>query len=696
MDLIATDMTALTRPDFPAAAGICLVLQSNRFMSTAVLDGDVASLPQRAKETVMPPSYAAASGLPEWTASWWTGREAELHAALDVASTAAPHLQDLALFLIPRLPHQVRASSSIKGESEHAFSRLLPLAEALTHRWISFNSKQWLNTISADVDHADWKAPLLDLVANRGLPIPFMTVQSPWKGTAHIVWLLEHPILKKCAKQLRLRKGISRGLTLAFDACSRFGNALQKNPWHLSPDPVAADREIPCGDPEGWAAYLRAAAGTTYHTRALGLATVSGRDLLMPLLDLATDSKVTLLGPRVGQADTGSHHVPLATIGDDGEHPKGTRLFHRAARTVRRACTGNAVRILQIVERTAIAMNSPADRAAIEAISSSITVWMNSEWLGPLDGKPGIRDWTGGRNVDFGVMTGEAADKGGEALDAWRELSKAEKQRAGAVRSNAKRTAKVDGAIRAAIGAMLREGVKLSQRAVAARSGLSESTVHRRWKSLDMASMEAGEDPEDGTIRPSGKSISFPICPSATPASLAKDANTAIRNRLAAERPVILDYESQAARLLRRGADMEMVKPLQKDASRPLRAAYGNACRAERNLHRRILGRQARERALVTALERQNWHEAHRDDETAWQARLAALITRREEVVASYAGRTSVAESMDLMYSSIIKAEWRARRRARGEPEPIAMKARRRNTGSWHPGPDVIDLAIPW
>ncbi|WP_043833291.1 replication initiation protein [Muricoccus aerilatus] len=332
----------------------------------------------------MPPEHAAAFGLPEWTASWWIGREGELHAALNVAGAAAPHLRDLALLLLPRLPHQVRASSSIKGEGEHEFSRLLPLAEALSHRWTSFNGEHWLNVITADVDHADWRTTLLDLVANRGLPMPLMTVQSPWKGTVHIVWLFERPIWKKCGKQLRFRKGISRALTLAFSACSRFGNALQKNPWHNAPEVVAADPDLPCGDPTGWMAYQEAATGTTYHTQVMGLGTVSGKDLLLPLIDLATESRVTLIEPRIGQAGTDGRYVTLAAIGEEGEQPRGTRLFHRAARTVCRAFTGDAGRILQIVERTAIAMNSPADRQAIEAISSSITTWMNTRWLGPL------------------------------------------------------------------------------------------------------------------------------------------------------------------------------------------------------------------------------------------------------------------------------------------------------------------------
>ncbi|WP_043833289.1 hypothetical protein [Muricoccus aerilatus] len=293
-------------------------------------------------------------------------------------------------------------------------------------------------------------------------------------------------------------------------------------------------------------------------------------------------------------------------------------------------------------------------------------------------------------------MTGEAADKGGEALDAWRELSTTEKQRAGAIRSNARRTAKVDNAIKTAIGAMLREGIRLTQKAVAERSGLSHSTVHRRWKSLDMAAMEAKEDSDDGLIRPSGRTVlSSPGLP-VTPYSVAKEVNGVVRERLAAERMAILGYEEQAVRLLRRSATMEAVKPVQADASKPLLAAYQTACRAERDLVRRILGREARERAVLSAVARRNWHDAHLEDEEAWRVRLADLITRREKVVEDYAERPSAAARMELMYNSIIKAEWRARRRARGEPEPVTIRTRRRTAGSWHLGPDAIDLAVPW
>lgn len=693
---------AVQPPCLAAVANACTPLLPTRDVNGVARQPsrDRAHRPARKRTSpFLPADRAASFGLPAWTASWWHGHEGELQAALEVAYVAAPHLRAAALFLLPRLPCLVRASSTIKGagEGEREFSRLLPLAEALTHQWVSFNGPHWLNTFTADIDHADWRSTLLDMVANRGLPMPLMTVQSAWKGSVHLVWALERPLWKKCAKQTRLRKGISRGLVLTFGACSRFSNGLQKNPWHRSSQQVTRDTAIPCGDQVGWDAYQAAATGTTYHTEVMQAGTVTGKGLLLPLLDVAAERGVMLLSPKVGAVAEGGRHIPLAPIlGDAEEQPRGKRLFYCAARTVRRACTGDRGRILQITERTALALGSPADRRAIEAISSSIADWMNTQWWGPLDGKPGMQSLTGGRNVDFGVMTGEAADKGGEALEAWRQLSQLEKRQAAAARSNVQRTAKADKAIRATIGVMLREGLKLTQKAVAQRSGISHSTVHRRWHSLDLSAIREEEELPDSLIRSWGSPGSSSPVVLVTPSAIAKTANESVKARRVAEQKALARYKSQAVRLMRPGAMMEEVAAITASASEALHAAYQSARIAERDLLRRIEAREARERAKLAAIVRHGWHAEHRDDDEAWQARLADLITRCERAVEALADRPQTARKMEMMFASVIRAEWRARRLARGEKVPAVVRTRRRLVGPWHPYPDEYDLLIPW
>jgi DNA-binding transcriptional regulator YiaG len=698
--LTLDDTSAFARRCLAASVDMCATASATMALGDVGhrLSDETATRPAKGVSvTLLAPDRAAAFGLPAWTASWWKEHETELQAALAVANVAAPHLRELALFLLPRLPRLVRASSTIKGMGEQEYSRLLPLAEALGHRWMAFNGKRWMNTITADVDHASWQSALFDMVAQGALPKPLAIVVSPWKGSAHLIWAFERPLRRGCPQQMRLRKGLSRGLVLAFGACSRFSNTLQKNPWHRSSTLVAPETDVPCGDPAGWESYQAAGTGLTYHTTVMRTATVSGRDLLLPLLDHATGHGVMLLGPRIGQEAQGGRHIPLSPVSEeDGARPQGSRLFHCAARTVRRACTGDAERILRIVERTAVGLGSPADRGAIEAISASITRWMNSHWWGPLDGRPGLHDGVGAKQVDFGVMTGEAADKGGEALEAWRKMPKIEKRQMAAARTNALRTARVDEAIRVAVRTMLREGLRLTQKAVAQRAGVSAATVHRRWHSLDLSGGGEGDESSDGIIRPCGTSISSSHATPVTLSMMTKAHPETLRNRGVAERQAIRIYEEQAVRLRQRGAMTEEVVPVGPEASKEVRDAYRNARMAQADLLRRVRAREGRVRAQAAARERQAWHEAHKEDDGAWQARLAGLIIQRERAVEAFADWRRTGLMMEMMFNSIIKAEYRARRRARGEPEAVIVRRRRQPMEQGFPGPDEIDLAISW
>lgn len=638
--------------------------------------------------------------LPEWTATWWKGHEADLLAALEVASMAAPHLREFARFLLPRLPRRVQASSTIKGGGPRASSRSMPLAEALAHQWMAFNAPGYVNCETADIDHANWKHRLHELVTRGGLPIPMAAVQSPWKGSVHLVWVYKEPFSRRSRAQMRMRRGIKRGLVVAFDACPRFANVLQKNPFYIAPVLVEAE-DGPCGDPEGWAAYQAAATGLTYHTSVMRLEPVPGGALLMPLLDVATEHGLMLLSPKLDGRENTRRHIPLALPNASREDdPRGSRLFHASARLVRRACTGDAEQILRFVERSALSLGSPADHRAMEGIARSIAAWMQAEWWGPLDGKPGKRGGGKVRQVDHGVMTSEAADRGKGGLDAWRMLSTTERRQAAAERSNTLQTSRTDTAIREGIAALVRDGCKLTQTGLAAKSGLSRRTIVNRWRSLDLReggeNEGSAEDAQDGLISLGGSSAPPPSCPLLTPAVMAKEVADAFRDRRAADRTAIRFYKAQASRLLLHGAALEPVLPVERDASAPVRVAQEEAVRAASDLQRRIAARRQAECSKIRREARTAWHNENLGNDAAWRKRLSEIEGRRDKAMEELARRPQKLEECFLSFSAVIRAEHRAWRQARGESEPqrVINGSRPRTLVMW--GPDAIDLAVPW
>ncbi|MHB0664535.1 hypothetical protein, partial [Roseomonas mucosa] len=625
----------------------------------------------------------------------------ELASALCAANAAAPHLRPLAELLIPRLPRGVLASSTIKGEGERASSRVVRLAEALGHRWISTNSDAWTNTITVDIEHARWRPRLAEFIAMGG-PEPLEITASPWKGSAHITWLYDRPVRHADPEQARVAKGVKRGLVAFFEADPRFANRLRKNPWHRAKQLVTPDADLPCGDPELWEAYLAADTGLTYHTEIVSLRAVPLLDLLRPLMPWATERKLALLVPKPPKPDEARRPrivVPGAVQGD----AKGSRLFHASARAVRRACTGDATVIRGIVERTAAALRSPAAAGQISTVASNITRWMNEKWWGPLDGRPGTKPGVGRRSVDAGAMTGEAADAGPAALAEWRASTVREKRQAAGQRSRARVADQNDEDIRQALADLRAAGERITQATVAARSGVSLPTVKRRWNVLDAVPGGQAQKVSHGLIRPCAprRGAAPPAQPGLpetnnsscflTPAMVARQARAAAK----ADKVACAAYAEQAARMLRPGAATEPVFPPQPGASPRLREAHAAALAAQATARRRAEDRRRRAQAAERARERAEWHAAHARDEVAWQARLAELASRRAAAVERAlwdGGESERLERIELVFASVFAAEHRARGGALGQP----VRSRTRSAPRRERGPDLIDMAIPW
>lgn len=617
--------------------------------------------------------------LPTHAGAWWKGHEAELQSALLVANRAAPHLARLAYMLLPRLPRRVLASSSIKGQAERASSRIMPLAEALAQQWMALNGRDYINVETGDFDEPlTWRSSLAGMVNQHGMPMPAAMVASPWKGTVHLLWVYDAPIAKRSEAAVRLRRGIKRGLIM-LGGCPRFGNALQKNPWHVAAGQIAPECGTACGDPAIWTSYCAERTGLTYHTEVLALRTVQGRELFRPLAAAATARKITLLERRTREGS--ARHIPVG-VQDGTADRRGSRLFHAAARTVRRACTGDAGQIHDLVVRTAAWLSSPATPGEIAKVANSITVWMNSKWRGPLNGRLGSRHGSGSRPIDAGVMRGEAADRGPRGLAAWKELSLQDKRRAAAGRTNANRVRRSDEAIRDAVAALIRGDEDVTQAAVAREAGVSLSTVQRRWKSLQVVQDRPTENPSHGLIRlcaaPPTRTGSISHTTSARPTGdLAKEIRASRAEGRRTDRQVVRQYRAQAVRLRRRGAQDEVVPPLPPGARASVRAAHADVVKAQHDLRRRIAGRQQRERHCRAAEERAAWHAAHVGDEQAWTERLRDLGKRRDDAVHDAKVRGKDPARIEVMFGSMFAAEYRAYRRARGEPERVVREDRR-------------------
>ena len=433
-------------------------------------------------------------------APWHAQNPQGLANALMRAREAAPHLDDLAEFLLPRLPRGVLCSSTIKDAipGQKSSSQVRPLEFALGHQWMAFNCEKWTNAETADCDDADWDERL-DELTRMGLPAPLFIAVSPWKGSAHLAWAYDRPVNNEDPRQTRLRRGVKRGLAVAFGADPRFANRLQKNPWHLRPGPIQPGPGRP-GNVLLWESYELSQPRTTYHT------IVSQEPQAVPLLDLfrplaayAADRGIRLLQPTEGATRRVFVRVPTPAA----PAPLGSRLFHAARVRVYRACTADADTIRGIVQRMAAEMGSPAQAADVDGITASVRTFMLERWTGPLDGRSGQR---GTRDIDHGVMTREAQADGCAAE--WDAMSVTDKRVAAALRSAARSKGSHDDAVQKAAEDQVADGLPLTKAAIAARSGASLSTVQRRWKLLSIAPANRSNGPNP--LLPSGTGATAP------------------------------------------------------------------------------------------------------------------------------------------------------------------------------------------
>ena len=638
-------------------------------------------------------------------ASWHAQNPQNLANALMRAREVAPHLSELAAFLLPRLPRGVLCSSTIKGAGDVAFSRVMHLEGALSHRWLSFNTSEWTNTETVDCDHAQWRDRLSAMQA-RGLPPPAFVVASPFKGTAHLVWVYDQPFEKLSPGQLRVRKGIQRGLALALNGCTRFSNRLQKNPWHVRDDgamPVGGEPGDPAqpGDLVTWAAYRERGAPTTYHTEIHRLRTVTAQELLTPLLAYADADLegVHLLSPRPTAPRPGA--VPVVIPGV--VQPERNDFFLACAQATHRARTANPVTIRAIVSRTSQAWGRAISEASQAEIVGSISHWMTTKWRGPLDGHGDARP--GKKPIDARVMTGEAADLGPAALAEWKAATVTERRQAAARRSAAHNQNRTRTAVLDALRKLADEGTAVTLATLAERAGVSLRSVKALAGTLEVPLHGGGQKVQNGLIclcaprrgvrapakpgAPQGESL----LPVVLLGEVVRLLRVGARQAERAEAVTVAEYAAAVARMTRPGALVETLRPLTSTSLR-VRHAYSGAAAAQATAQRRADDRRRRAASRVRAEEREAWHQEHARDKDAWTNRIAVIQEDKLLAVGRVllSGQSdTVVEAIHMMYFSILAAEHRARDRALGLPPPWKPK-RRKLTAEEEAELD----AIPW
>lgn len=517
---------------------------------------------------------------------------AALDALLCDFAREMPDRAHIADFLLPRIGKYVLCSDTLK--TEDAASARLPLHEAVRCRWISLNSRHWINAVTVDCDHSSWREELRAL-SDQGEPDPTFVTWNPSTDHAQVTWVLPIGARRSNARQMRLLDGVRARLTAALSGDSQFKNWLIRNPLH-------PDNSVLWFSPQ--AVELSA--------------------LLGPLVDWCDEGE-HVLPPRVSAQHEGRKPsiAAIPTGLHDVAGPKGSRVFELGAAMVRRLRTSDRATIRATLDQVASDLKSPITARQLDGMAGRIARWMAKQ------------PWATGRpvnglerpDIDHGAMTREARDRG--MLDAWIRTPRATKLPLAAERTNQLRKGKTRAAILTGVDALARSGQAITQAALAHASGLTVRTIRRAWTD---GSMFAGQE----------DTRSYPFCAALPPPEYGTPPLTLARlaarsqaraKRLEEDARIIAAYDEAAARMTKRGGKPEKVPPRGPDASPAVVDAHQNALAARRDAMRRQEARQERkemaERSEARKRNFRAWADA--EDPLAFQTFYRAEVERWEE-----------------------------------------------------------------
>jgi hypothetical protein len=359
---------------------------------------------------------------------------------------------------MPGLP---LASDTLKSGSPH--SELIPLREALGMGWISFGTESMGNTVTVDMDHAEW-LDRLDRLPAYHCPLPNMIVIDPWTGKAHATWILKDPVrtgeddLKKPRNLLQL---VRRGLTAMLKGDPAYSGRLTKNPWATgSPLRKGGSPALP----SIWLAHMASKTKLRYHTITPNKEPVALSAVRDAVLAFAEDEDID---PQTWFS------WGYREASEEVESERGKRLFDCARKRVYKlyqsggsAAAKDVNVVLGIVQEGAARIGSPASPRHMSQIARSIVQFMRKKYGRAAKAKP--------------EAVNRAPKVGPMGLDP--QLPLATKQRMAARHSAMVRANRTRERVLEAATDLTMEGIEPVRALIGKRTGLGRKAVASYWQ----------------------------------------------------------------------------------------------------------------------------------------------------------------------------------------------------------------------
>lgn len=372
--------------------------------------------------------------------------------AMMQARASASHLAPLIDFLVPWLPRRPLASANIRSVAvRDRYADPMLLDDAVTMPWLAFDGTDARNVIAIDVDHADGP-DRTEALAAYGLPRPTLVI-DPWSGRSHAVWRLATPVLTGEGARLGPQKLLHVAgsmLAAAMGGTLMPPRALLKSPWGLLEN--LQGHRLRRGDvpamPSLWEAYNASGTSLMWHTVPGDLRPVELREIVAALADdyaAAMPAPVRRWHKQRGEPSALGRNSALFDL---------TRwwAYDRIERD------GGAIHDEAMRVNATFATPLPANEVA--ATARSIARFMNTR---------------------FGRKASRAArrdDEAGQGMTPEQKRSLAGRASADAV------IARTNDKIMRGIEALRAAGARVTQKALAAVSGMSLRTIASRWATV--------------------------------------------------------------------------------------------------------------------------------------------------------------------------------------------------------------------
>lgn len=507
------------------------------------------------------------------------------------AVQAAPHLAVMAMSSIPQLPVRLRCSQNIRTLSPTRSTSLLWIDQALDCPWLSWDAEEIRNTILIDIDHADALARWQDLPPH----IRPHLVMSAWSGRAHAILPLASPvcITAKGREGPRILADLAgRLLAAALGGTLLPVRSVVKNPWGLSSELIG---HLPRLGPVPQFPELHEASqvrGLVWHT-----VPGSGPCELKSIIEaLAPQYWHEPAAQKPGKPWQKKHResCPLG---------RNVLLFD----SVRFWAYDRVERDLAAITAEAVRVNAafsiPLPSGEVHATARSIAKFMASRYRPRMGINAKVK-----RGRDAVAISEDMPLEARQAI-------------AGSQTAQARTAATLAKLFDAAAG-LSQDGKRPTQAALANISGISERRVREVWnipaRNRSYGAL-SGNGPRQGRPTPNLREY----CE-----SLWSDVQRKKRDS-----EIIQAYQTQAERMMKKGARPEVVLPRGDTLNPEIHRAHEKAMAARRDANRRQEARQERRETQVRVAERKAnfraWSEAndvdafkafYRKEEARWDA----------------------------------------------------------------------------